>query len=94
MKGYGWAYARRVMRSVHQGDIVTTLALVDAQHAKLDHERKDVDATSHAFEFSEKHRGASGQADNFFTPTSPMRAGAAARWANVDESSLRFWEDQ
>ncbi|MZE81024.1 MerR family transcriptional regulator [Streptomyces xinghaiensis] len=48
--GHGWATTRVVMRAVHDGDLVTALAAVDASHARLDRERGELAAVREALE--------------------------------------------
>jgi DNA-binding transcriptional MerR regulator len=86
MAGYGWAYAQRVMRAVHTGRVAEALALVDARHAAMDQERRRVAATIEALEQVARQPGVSRAA--------PLRIGAAARWAGVEVSALRFWEQE
>ena len=92
MKGYGWVYARDVMRAVHQGDIPGVMAIVDARHAGIDRERRDVDDAVRTLRLI---------SDGLATPIGPggaprqsgsLRVGEAARLAGVRPSSLRFWE--
>lgn len=93
MRGYGWEYARRVMRAVHDGNVAEVVALVDARHADLHRSRQEVDATVQALQvFAEGSKPA--QADGAPSHVAPMRVGSAARWAGVPMSSLRFWEEQ
>ncbi|GAA1199801.1 MerR family transcriptional regulator [Streptomyces hebeiensis] len=42
--GHGWTTARAVMRAVHEGDLETALAALDASHARLDRERAELAA--------------------------------------------------
>jgi DNA-binding transcriptional MerR regulator len=48
--GYGWQTALTVMRTVHSGDPIPALTVVDGSHAELDHERTQVKATLEAFD--------------------------------------------
>jgi DNA-binding transcriptional MerR regulator len=94
MKGYGWAYAKRVMQAVNAGDVAAALSLVDARHAALHRERTHVAVTIQALEIAVEHQASVNQTLSATSATPPMRIGAAARWAGVEASSLRFWEHQ
>lgn len=91
MAGYGWVYARRVMRAVHDGDRARVAGLVDARHADLHRERRDVEAITAALRvLVERPAGpvSGGRA------TGALRVGAVARVVDVPVSTLHFWEDR
>jgi DNA-binding transcriptional MerR regulator len=90
IKGYGWQYALRVMKSVHGGNLEHALELVDARHAAIDAERRNVRLTAEMLEALIAHGGVEVTAPGV-RPGS-MRVGQAADWAGVSVPTLRFWE--
>jgi DNA-binding transcriptional MerR regulator len=94
MKGYGWEYARKVMRAVHQGDMLAVMALVDAKHAGIDRGRSEVEAATRALRLlSERLAKPPGPGELAGHP-SFVRVGEAARLVGVRPSSVRFWEQE
>lgn len=86
--GYDGASMRAIMCAAHEGDIDAALALVDARHAALDRQRRQVEVTLEAI-------GALNQG----SASSPVvrRSGSltirdAAKAVGVRPSALRFWE--
>jgi len=92
MKGYGWIYARDVMRAVHQGDIPDAMALVDARHAGIDRERREVDDAVRALRLISEGLATPINPGGLARQSGSLRVGEAARLAGVRPSSLRFWE--
>lgn len=76
------------MRAAHVGDADTVLALVDARHAALDRERRQVEVTLEAI--GALHPG------NTLKPgvrwSERLTIGDAAKAVGVRTSALRFWE--
>lgn len=89
MKGYGWEYARAVMRAVHAGNVEPVVALVDARHAELDRDRREVEAAVRSLRLVSERvpqgRGA-------FPGARGIRIGKAAHLVGVRPSAVRFWE--
>jgi DNA-binding transcriptional MerR regulator len=83
--GYGWQTALTVMRSVHSGDPIPALAVVDRSHAELDRERTQVKATLEAFD---------GELPERYRVRRPMNIGDAAAAVGARPSALRVWERQ
>ena len=94
MKGYGWEYARRVMRAVHCGDVSKVVALVDARHAALHQSRLQVEATVAALRVFDEDKRSMFPPRNGVSRIAPLQIAKAAQWAGVPVSSLRFWEQQ
>lgn len=92
MRGYGWQYARRVMRAVHQGDIPETMALVDAKHAGIDRGRQEVDDAVRALRLISEGLATTIEPGGPTRQSDSLRVGEAARLAGVRPSSVRFWE--
>jgi DNA-binding transcriptional MerR regulator len=84
--GYGAVTATRVMRAVHDGDVVAALALVDAAHAALHEERGSLRAVREALE---------ALAGGETAAPSPhrLRIGEVAALVGVRTSALRVWEE-
>ena len=89
--GFGWEQARHIMQYVHQNDISSALALIDAHHAIIHQSRREVEETleslkavATAFPASKKMSGQSGQ----------FHIGEVAQRIGVRVSSIRFWEGQ
>lgn len=86
--GYLGSVIEAAMRAAHNGDIDTTLELVDAHHAALDRQRRQVDITLDAIRTLQA--GASSR------PTLPrgdsLTVSEAAKAVGVRPSALRFWE--
>ena len=88
--GYRRQQALELMHAVHDGDLDTALALVDAHHAELDRMRRQVEQTLDAIRTS---------IDGLAVPAGErrsgrLRIGEAARAVGVRPSALRFWEQQ
>jgi len=92
MRGYGWQFARAVMRAVHRGDVPETMALVDARHAEIDRGRRDVDDAVRALRLISEGLAAPIEPGGGPRPSGPLRVGEAARLAGVRPSAVRFWE--
>ena len=45
--GFGWEYARRIMHFIHQNDLSSALAVIDARHAAIHQSRTEVEETLH-----------------------------------------------
>lgn len=89
--GYGWVPALDIMRAAHRGDSDAALALADARHARLDRERRELEATLGILRTLSEDRAAPRGAA---PPPAPVRVGEAARGAGVRVSALHFWEGQ
>jgi DNA-binding transcriptional MerR regulator len=94
MKGYGWQYARRVMREVHRGDIPAVMALVDAKHAGIDRGRSEVEAAIRALRLLSERLAKPPGPGELAGHLSFVRVGEAARLAGVRPSAVRFWEQE
>jgi DNA-binding transcriptional MerR regulator len=88
--GYGGARTATIMRSIHAGDVDTALAIVNARHADLDRDLRQIDFTLEAM----RELPAVGHAAPHLRPGAPFRIGDAARAVGVQPSALRFWEAQ
>ena len=88
--GHGWASTRTIMRAVHEGDLDTAIAGVDASHAELDRERAEVADVLRALTTVT----ASPAAGATTAPVSRagLRIGEVARVARVRTPVLRLWE--
>lgn len=86
--GYDGASILAIMRAAHEGDVDAALALVDARHAVLDRQRRQVEVTLEAI-------GALNQG-NTSKPgvrwSERLTIGDAAKAVGVRTSALRFWE--
>jgi len=76
------------MRAAHVGDADTVLALVDARHAALDRERRQVDLTLAAL--GTLQAGPAPHPGSWRPPG--LTIGEAAKAVGVQPSALRFWE--
>lgn len=90
IRGYGWQPALAIMRALHQGELDTALALVDAAHARLDDKRRQVEQALVAL------RAVAEQPVTWVRLTRPrgIRVGEAAHRVGVRVSALRHWEQQ
>jgi len=78
------------MRAAHVGDADTVLALVDARHAALDRERRQVELTLEAIRTLQV--GASSRPGSH--RPHGLTIGEAAAAIGVQPSALRFWESE
>jgi DNA-binding transcriptional MerR regulator len=88
--GYGVVAARSIMRLVQDGDVPGALALVDAEHAALHDQRRQLRETAAALE--SVAAGAGPTASAAAPPGSRARVGEVARRLGVRPSALRTWE--
>ncbi|WP_116951598.1 MerR family transcriptional regulator [Jiangella endophytica] len=90
LAGYGVIAARSIMRSVHDGDVPGALALVDAVHAELHDQRRQLHQTAGAVEALAAGADDLGIAAARGGPG--LRVGEVARRLGVLPSALRTWE--
>ncbi|WP_438272643.1 TioE family transcriptional regulator [Streptomyces uncialis] len=88
-RGYGPDRARAVMRAVHADDVALALSLLDAGHAALHEQRRDMLAVGEALaavagEDPDRSRAA--------VPRGGLRIGEVAARLGVRTSALRVWE--
>jgi DNA-binding transcriptional MerR regulator len=88
--GHGWARTRAVLSAVHEGDIATAIAGVDASHAELDRERAEVADVLQALS-TVTASPAAGPA-TVPVPRGGLHIGDVARIARVRTPVLRLWE--
>lgn len=72
-----------ILGAVHRGDLAAAIAAVDACHAELDRQRREVEALIGALRVATP----AGAVQRF-----PLQIGAAARLVGVRISTVRFWE--
>ncbi len=94
MKGYGWAYARKVMRAVHQDDMAATMTLVDARHGEIDRGRREVAAAIRALRLLSEGLATASRSAESSGRSRPLRVGEVARLVGVRPTSVRFWEHE
>jgi DNA-binding transcriptional MerR regulator len=88
ISGYGWQTALDVMRAIHANDTAAVLELVNASHARLDHQRHRIATALEAIDaLIRRSRPVS-------TDARPLHIEEAARTVDVTASTLRFWEQQ
>ena len=87
---YGGERTARIMRLVHNEDVDEALAMVNARHAELDRDLRQVDLTLAAIQ------SLPGDQLTPYQPraTRPVKIGQAARDIAVEPSTLRFWESE
>ncbi len=89
LAGYGVVAARSIMLTVHDGDVAGALAQVDAVHAELHDQRRQLRETAAAVETLAA--GPAARAPS--TRGEPgLRVGDVARRIGVRPSALRTWE--
>jgi len=86
--GYDGASVLAIMRAAHEGDIDAALTLVDARHAVLDRQRRQVELTLEAI--GALHPGNTSKPGVRWTER--LTIGDAAKMVGVRPSTLRFWE--
>ncbi|MFC7617342.1 MerR family transcriptional regulator [Actinokineospora soli] len=82
--GHGWARTRAIMTAVHSGQLPAALALVDAGHAELAHERAEIAQATRAFATVASAPPSAARG--------PVRIGELARAIGVTTPVLRQWE--
>lgn len=87
--GYGWVPALRIMQSIHQGDLSSAIAAVDACHAGLHQARHETMATLAALRLAARP-----QESAVAEQQRPdlLHVGEVARRVGVRVSTLRLWE--
>lgn len=91
--GHGWARTRTIMRAVHEGDVATAIANVDASHGELDRERAEVaDVLTALTTVTAVKSGAVPTRAAAPVPRSGLRIGEVARIARARTPVLRLWE--
>jgi DNA-binding transcriptional MerR regulator len=91
MAGYGWEQARQAMAALHCGDQADALVVVDACHAALDQQRRQIERILGALRDVAAKRAEQALPD---IGASDVSIGAAARSLGVRPSALRYWEEQ
>jgi DNA-binding transcriptional MerR regulator len=87
--GHGWARTRTIMGAVHEGEMATAIANVDASHAELDRERAEVGDVLNALTTVTAGPAPTQAAP---VPRSGLRIGEVARIARARPPVLRLWE--
>ncbi len=90
IQGYGWQQALGVMRALHEPDLDTALALVDARHADLDRARQRLEQTLAAL----TQLGSPAPTYTRLRGPRGLRVGEAARRVGVRVSAVRYWEQR
>jgi DNA-binding transcriptional MerR regulator len=92
--GYGWQNAHQIMQAIHREDLPEALAVIDAYHANIHKNRRELEetlrilrATSSTIQPLTK----GGERHHYRTS---FRIKEAAQSAEVRPSALRFWEEQ
>ena len=88
---YSWQIAADIMKAVHRGDMDTALVFVNARHAALHRERREIDTAVQLTQALAEHMPLPGSRQCY---GSFLRVSAAARKVGVRPSALRFWEQQ
>lgn len=88
--GYGWQRVPKMMQALHQGDLATALAVIDARHAELARKRQDCEQTLSVLHSLAEQLSP----EQSFHPPQRLRVGEAARQVGVRVSALHFWEQQ
>ncbi len=86
--GCGLQRAQQIMQALHQHQLDTALALIDARHAELHQTRQQLDETLAALSVL------AAQPPPRQRRAQRLRVGQAARRAGVEVSALHFWEAQ
>ncbi|MGO4613771.1 MerR family transcriptional regulator [Nocardia sp. 2YAB30] len=84
--GVGPVEAKRIVRAVHQGPISQVLALLDAAHARLDRERRDLELAKAAAE------AISAEPIEDVRASDSMSVSELAAALGVRPSTLRHWD--
>ncbi|WP_020578081.1 MerR family transcriptional regulator [Actinopolymorpha alba] len=91
--GHGWPTARVVMPAVHAGDLEAALAALDASHARLDRERRELAAVHEALgTILAAHTTLSAPTASPANAPQGTRIGQVARSVGVRPPVLRLWE--
>ncbi len=88
--GYDGVAILAIMRAAHEGSVDVVLAKVDARHAALDRQRRQVGLTQQAS--GALNQGRTGRSSG--RATDRLTIGQAARAVGVRPSALRFWESE
>ncbi|MFJ4771870.1 TioE family transcriptional regulator [Streptomyces uncialis] len=88
-RGYGPDRARAVMRAVHADDVALALSLLDAGHAALHEQRRDMAAVGEALAAV---AGEDPDHTRAGVPRGGLRIGEVAARLGVRTSALRVWE--
>ena len=88
--GYGWQRVPEIMRALHNGDLSSALAQIDAHHAEIASKRVQVGQTLDALRtLADQHAPT-----QIFRHSQRFRVGEAAKEVGVRVSALHFWEQQ
>lgn len=90
VSGYGWQRVPAIMQALHQGDLASALAIIDARHAELASKRLQVEQTLSAL----RSLAAQPPPAPISRRSQGLRVGEAARQVGVRVSALHFWEQQ
>jgi len=91
---FGWEHALRMMQSVHQQDLPSALAVIDARHAAIHHSRLEIEETLKALRVTSTTPSFSTGESGNRKQTHLLHIGEVARRTGVQVSAMRFWEQQ
>src|SRR5207253_2617979 len=90
---YGWEHALRIMKCIHQHDLPSALAVVDARHAFIHRSRLEIEETLKVLHaISTPPPAGTGVGDT--RKPHHLYIGDVAKRVGVRVSAMRFWEQQ
>ena len=89
--GYGWEPALRIMQHVHTNDLSSAFAEIDARHAALHQDRREIAATLKALQTLSTTLP---PANDTTSSGKPFYIRDVAQRVGVRVSAIRFWEAQ
>lgn len=92
--GFGWQNAHHIMQAIHRGDLTTALTIIDAYHADIYKNRREIEETLHILRATSITVQPLTRASERHHQRAGIHIKEAARSAGVRPSAVRFWEEQ
>lgn len=92
--GYGWQNAHKIMQAIHQEDLPSALAVIDAHHAYIHQNRREIEDTLHILRATSGTIQPLAKGGERHHQRTSFHIKEAAQSAGIRPSALRFWEEQ
>lgn len=91
---YGWQNAHKIMQAIHQEDLSAALAVIDAHHAYIHQNRREIEETLRILRATSSTIQPLTKGGERYHQRTSFHIKEAAQSAGIRPSALRFWEEQ